>query len=63
MTDQELVESLGTASEYSIGIAARCWCLKETENITMDPVLAMAFAQAIDTLLNSNKEEQKSGPS
>ena len=36
----------------ALGIAARCWCDKETESTTMDTVLAEAFAKRVQVLLD-----------
>lgn len=38
------------ASKLSREKAAQAWCTKETENKTMDPVLAEAFADILDSV-------------
>jgi hypothetical protein len=36
------------ATQYSIEVAAQCWCEPTTSSKTMDPALAMAFAERLD---------------
>ena len=40
------------ASEYARGLAAQVWCTPETEKIIMDPLLAEAFADILEKILN-----------
>jgi len=42
---------INMASEQALQEAARAWCTPETEKITMDPVLAVAFADIIDSYI------------
>ena len=40
------------ASEYTRGLAAQTWCTPETREKVMDPVLAEAFAEILEKILN-----------
>ena len=40
-------------------IAARCWCEEETKHITMDAVLAEAFAQRIAAWMDTAAQNQR----
>lgn len=42
--------------ELSLGVAARCWCDKETESITLDPRLGAAFAKRVQWYLDLLEE-------
>lgn len=42
-------------SEWALGIAARCWCDKDTSSTVMDVKLATAFAKRLDFLLEGSE--------
>ncbi len=43
-------------TQEAINIAAQCWCDDETRMIVMDPPLAFAFAQRVQSLLDEGNE-------
>lgn len=47
-----LVEKLPKPSEFSVGIAARCWCAPSTEHIEMNCDLAYHFARILDRCIH-----------
>lgn len=46
-------------STQSLEIAAQCWCDLETEKMTMNTTLAMAFAARLDALMQSHVDSME----
>ena len=51
--DKELTEFKASLSEEEArGFAGLAWCFPNTRNKTMDPDLALAFAEILDAVVN-----------
>ncbi len=45
--------------EEARGLAAQCWCEKETDNIEMDVILAEAFAKKLSLWMQTAAQNQR----